>query len=276
MSETLTMVVELRVDSVMSNKARTDSEVLFEEYLTSHGHQEWTHEEPIEGKLKNPDYRIEHSGSLLFFEVKEFESAMPSMGYGAYDPYRPIREKINQAALQFKEYKEFPCSVVLASPKPTFVHLAYPSVIIGAMLGNLGVQFPVGGTTDQMEQVFLGGGKMINDQRQEPQNTSISAVVVLTRYPLREKQVRITINERESELGRRLTIEEQMELYEAVDPAEHRRVRVVVYENPYARMPLTRELFRGPFDERYGVDGEFIRRIYVGDEIERINDALGE
>jgi hypothetical protein len=262
------------------NTNRTQSELLFEEYLVSHGHRDWTHEAPIEGKRKKPDYRLEHDGSSLFFEVKEFESALPPIGFGAYDPYGPIREKINQAARQFKEYKEFPCSVVLASPKPTFVHLAYPWAVIGAMLGNLGVRFEVGVMPDEnhpMERVFLRGGKMIDDKRQEPQNTTISAAIVLAQYPLRDKNVRMAITEREKELGRRATIDEQIEFYEAIpDGPEYRRVRVVVYENPYARIPLRRDLFCGPFDARWGIDGDFIRRVYVGQEIGKIEALLGE
>lgn len=105
--------------------------MLFEEYLTSHGYSDWTYEVPVEGKLKTPDYRLEH-GCSHFFEVKEFDSPLPSPGFGTYDPYGPIREKINQASRQFKEYKEFPCSVVLANPKSAFVHLGDPWAIIGA------------------------------------------------------------------------------------------------------------------------------------------------
>src|ERR1035437_9655565 len=50
----------------------------------------------------------------------------------------------NQAARQFKEYKEFSCSVVLANPTSAFVRLADPWAILGAMLGNLGFTVPVG------------------------------------------------------------------------------------------------------------------------------------
>jgi hypothetical protein len=53
-----------------------------------------------------------------------------------------------------------------------------------------------------------------------------------------------------------------LEFYETIpDTAELRRVRVVVYENPFARIPFSRDLFRGPFDERWAlmarICGEF-------------------
>jgi hypothetical protein len=53
-------------------------------------------------------------------------------------------------------------------------------------------------------------------------------------------------------------------------------VRVVVYENPFARIPFSKDLFRGTFDERWGVDGDFMRRVYVGSEVVAIESVLGE
>src|SRR5258707_10659429 len=105
----------------MVETTRNLSELLFEEYLTINDYITWTHEQPIEGKRKLPDYKLEHGGTSWFFEVKEFEARTPSLGFSAYDPYGPIREKINQAARQFKEYKEYSCSVVLANPNSAFV-----------------------------------------------------------------------------------------------------------------------------------------------------------
>ena len=47
-------------------------------------------------------------------------------------------------------------------------------------------------------------------------------------------------------------------------------LRVVVHENPYARIPLPAELFRGPWDERYGgLDGR-IQQLFIGDEVARL------
>jgi hypothetical protein len=78
-------------------------------------------------------------------------------------------------------------------------------------------------------------------------------------------------------LARTTTPEEDLDFYEAIpDTPDRRRVRVVVYENPYARIPLGRDLFCGPFDERWGVDGEFIQRVLVGSEVAAIEAALGE
>lgn len=264
----------------MPSKVRYESELLFEEYLTAHGYTDWTHEIPVEGKRKRPDYRLQCGGASHVFEVKEFDAPPPVLGFGCYDPYGPIREKINQATRQFSEYKEFSCSVVLANPKSAFVDLGYPWAIAGAMLGNLGFSFERGVVPDQdhpIEQVFTCGGKMVNYKRQEPQNTTVSAVIVLETYPLRRNGIRLAIKERQNLLGRPTTLEEDLAFDEAMpETPDLRRVRVVTYENPYARIPLRPELLCGPFDERWGVKGEFISRVYIGPEAARIEDALGE
>ena len=61
----------------MTAANRNESELLFEEYLTMHGYTDWTHEAPVEGKRKKPDYRLEYGGSSYFFEVKEFDAPLP-------------------------------------------------------------------------------------------------------------------------------------------------------------------------------------------------------
>jgi hypothetical protein len=264
----------------MPDARRNESELLFEEYLTAHKYTNWTHEVPVKGKRKKPDFRLEHGGSSHFFEVKEFEAPLPTPGFSTYDPYGPIREKINQATRQFREYKEYSCSVVLANPKSAFVHLGDPWAIIGAMLGNLGFQFQFGVKPDEehrLEQVFTGGGKMVNYKRQEPQNTTVSSVIVLGTYPLRRNRIRAAIKDRQRELGRGTTLDEDLAFYEAMpESSDLRRVRVSVYDNPYARIPLHQDLFKGPYDERWSVDGEFMKRVYLGLEVARFEEVLGE
>ena len=264
----------------MSDARRNESELLFEEYLKAHNYADWTHEVPVEGKRRMPDYRLEHGGYSKFFEVKEFDAPLPLPGVGTYDPYGPIREKINQAARQFKEYKEFSCSVVLANPKSAFVRLADPWAILGAMLGNLGFTVPVGPNAKKggpPKNVFLAGGKMIDEKRRKPQNTTVSSIIVLGTYPLWQSQVRMAIKSREREMGRTTRMDEALAFYEAIpESPDLRRVRVYVYENPYARIPFSRDLFNGPFDQRWGTEGQFMKRVYVGPELARFEEALGE
>lgn len=168
----------------------------------------------------------------------------------------------------------------MANPKSAFVRLADPWAILGAMLGNLGFTVPLGVAANRNQptkNVFLGGGKMINEKYRKPQNTTVSSIIVLGTYPLWQKQIEIAIKERQRELERQTTIEEDLEFCETIpEGPDLRRVRVYVYENPYARIPLGRTLFNGPFDQRWGVDGQFIRRVYVGTEVARFEEALGE
>lgn len=265
----------------MTESNRNESELLFEEYLTLQGHTDWTHEAPLPGKRKNPDYRLEYSGAAFFFEVKEFDSTFSGPGFGAYDPYGPIREKINQATRQFKEYKQFSCSVVLANPRSVpLIHLDDPWKMYGAMFGNVGFRVQLGVKPDEnhpIERVFVSGGKMVDDKRKQPQNTTISAIIALSTFPLRNKQVEIAVTRRQEALDRVLTTTEILECYEAIpDSPDLRRVRVLVYENPSARIPLSRDLFCGAFDQRWGLDGESIRRVFVGNEIAAIEEGLGE
>ncbi|HEV2399364.1 MAG TPA: hypothetical protein VGS27_20625 [Candidatus Sulfotelmatobacter sp.] len=57
-------------------------------------------------------------------------------------------------------------------------------------------------------------------------------------------------------MGRELDVEEYSRAVENSAATERdlslNRVRVRVHENPYAKIPLDRRLFSGPFDERYG------------------------
>jgi hypothetical protein len=118
---------------------------------------------------------------------------------------------------------------------------------------------------------------MIDDKHQRAQNTTVSAIIVLATYPLWQNRVRIAINERQRQLGRPTTLDEDLAIYEGMpETPDFRRVRVSVYGNPYARIPLRRDLFNGPFDQRWGTEGQIMKRVYVGSELARFEEAFGE
>src|SRR5208337_1730394 len=85
-----------------------------------------------------------------------------------------------------------------------------------------------------------------------PENTIISAIIVVERYPIGEKRFRLFAYEREQELGRALSVEVYLQALEqsagTVRDLSLHRVRVRVHENPYANVALDRRLFKGPFD----------------------------
>jgi hypothetical protein len=259
---------------------RNASELLFEEYLTVQGYTQWSHEPPFEGKRRRPDYFLEYGGSAFAFEVKEFETSSPGAGFGYYDPYEPIRKKVSKAVQQFKEYKEYPCSLVLANPKCVpLINLSDPWTLFGAMFGNVGFRFPVGSAASvnkPIERTFTTGGRMV-DKHHQPENTTVNSIIFLGLYPLRAKYVDLAVRRRRQVLDRDVTTNEILECYEEIpDDPQLRRPRVKVYENPYARIPLSRDLFNGAYDERWLVDGEVIKRVYAGSEVARFEDALGE
>jgi hypothetical protein len=252
-------------ESDKAEPIKTESEALLEEYFRSHGLTDVEFEPTIEGTSKRPDYRLRADGAEVLLEAKEFNARPQDFRGtgGAYDPYCPVREKIGAARKKFKDMEEHCCCLVLHNHEKPLVSLGW-QIVMGAMLGDLGFSFPVSTTTgkgdlSKMEHVTLGGGKMLkhrSDTPISPENTTISAIIVVERYGIGEKRFRLFVHDREQELERELGVEEYLELAEQSAGTERdlslNRIRVRVHENPYARIPLDRRLFRGPFDERYG------------------------
>ncbi len=258
---------------------RTESEVLMEEYLRAHGLTDFEFQPTVQGTLKRPDYLLRVGNTKVFLEVKEFQVTPDDFrpGFRFYDPYGPIREKIGAARKKFKDMEGHCCCLVLHNHEKPLVGLEW-QIVMGAMLGDLGYSFPVDtrtgrGDISKMEQVTLGGGKMHKhrgDTPIAPENTAISAVIVVERYRIGEKRFRLSVQEKEQELGRELSVEEFLDLADRSAGTERdlslNRIRVRVHENPYARIPLDRSLFTGSFDERYGEIENTGRwgRVYVG------------
>ncbi|HXB69997.1 MAG TPA: hypothetical protein VNY05_17215 [Candidatus Acidoferrales bacterium] len=284
---------------------RTASEALLELYLARNGYPVFEHEPHVEGKNRKPDYRLPFGGSSVFLEVKEFGEPIGVFcdGTTQNDPYAPLRDRIDRARKKFQEYKDSSCSLVLANPHGAFVQLD-AWAIHGAMLGNVGFQVPVGATVHAdmpIRTVFLGSGRMTDYQRRNTFNTTVSSIIVLCRYPFENTLQELAAKQRERELGRELTLDELLELRcpnvrdhecklgreltldEMDDMIEHSRsdtaevgnpVRLVVHENPFARLPLSRELFCGPFDERWGAEEGYMRRVFIGDAVRDIEARL--
>jgi hypothetical protein len=271
--------MEAEGSKVIERRSKNPSETLFEEYLMSHGHSDWHYEVDTGGKRlgKRPDYRLTDHGAFHYFEVKEFAVPTLTLMTDSYDLYKPIRKKIDRAAGQFKNCQEFSCSLVLSNLNCAIVRLEIPLVVIASMLGDLAFQVPVRGPLaegDPGRTIFTDRGKMVNYKRREPQNTTVSSVIVLGTYSAFDKQIEEASRQRRQLLDRKMTLDESVKealelIQEIGNDRGERVVRVVVYENPFARIPLSRDLFQGPFDERWGLDGQFMRRIFIGTEILR-------
>jgi hypothetical protein len=268
----------------------TTSERLFEEYLKARGLRDFRFEPSFTQTSKRPDYALVFGEEELLFEVKEFRATAEDFrpGFGFYDPYGPIREKINEAREKFKSLNQHACSLVLYNGEKRLVDLGW-RMIYGAMLGNLAFRTPFdpqrGLPSEKAEAGFFGGGgKMVRykDKKPiEPQNQTISAIVTLEQFGVGLRRFEIELTRKEAELRRSLTWEEHYHLIDQMIGTECDRsltqLRVVVCENPYALKPLRRDILLGPYDERYGPDetASQIARIFVGEQLQRLEALAG-
>ena len=258
-------------------KKQNVSELLFEEYLAEYGGPAPEHHPPFPGTTKLVDYRITHKEQTLWFEVKEFaeDEKLLKSGGGAYDPYVSIRAKIGKASEKFREYDGECCSLVLFNEQANLIDIATPTFVLGAMLGNLGFHVPINPSPREsvspIPSEFMDGGKMIHPHLKTPQNTTISAIIALERFPVGQKEFRIQVAQKELDEQRSMPVQEFMELLELNRTAHERRVlRAVVYDNPYANRPLPIDIFVGPFDERWGPAGESIGQTFIGAQLEAL------
>jgi hypothetical protein len=115
---------------------------------------------------------------------------------------------------------------------------------------------------------------MIDYKRMKAQNTSISAIIAIQDFPLGRRRLATCWAREEKQSGRKQSWEEFLVFAESLRPkginAAETVLRVVVYENPYARLPLTRKIFTGPLDERFGPDGHNITRLFAGDHVKAL------
>lgn len=271
---------ELAQEELTGESARTAGERLFEAYLRSQRIADFEYERERADKTKKIDYTLTLDREYLF-EVKDFTYTEVS-GYCAYDPHERLRNKIGELRAQFREYKEWPCCGVLYNDNAHLVDLHSPEIVLGAMYGDVGVTMQVNTVTGEVlegsqRQEFLSRGKMLlrkHDDSAEIRNTTISALITL-RYVRRGyaklcKTLRDSKSQPGFDLGKWINESQDFD-------SEEQYVGVVVWENHFARVPFPRELFRGDFDERYGVDDEGrLNRIFAGAGVLEYEDLMGE
>lgn len=270
---------------------RTESEILVEEYLRAHRLTDFDFEPALPGTDSKPDFLLRANGAEFLLEVKEFRATAEDSRLvgGAYDPYVHIREKIKAARKKFKDLRGRCCCLVLHNQEKPLVSLEW-QIVAGAMLGDLGFSLPVNtqsgqGDASQMTRVTGGRGEMhrhIAGKPVAPENTTISAILVVERYRIGEKRFRLFVHEKEIELGRDLGIDEFWKLMQDSEGTDRdlslSKIRMRVHENPYAHTPLPRDIFNGQFDERFGEIENLHTwgRVFVGkgvDEFEKKSPA---
>lgn len=239
---------------------RTIGESQFEKYLDSIKYS-YAFEKEFPGKLKRPDYTVTKNRVVVVCDVKDFSPLLPrSRGIQQIELYSRIRQRIDDGRKKFREFKEFPCCVVLQNNENRFVLSEKPEIVLGAMYGDVTFRVPVyigqGPPHNQPpppgQWAFSGRGKMIRPN--DVQNTTISALLTI-------RLVQVGLN-RLKKIWKEfpgIAIAESKavatERFLGFD-ADETRLGVIVWENAVARTPLPRDFFNGPFDERWGVEGD--------------------
>jgi len=269
------------------NRRKTPSELLFEDYLKRQDAR-FEYEAGVAGKRRRLDYRVTCNDHILFCEVKELHGKHPRpAGAAHFDPYGGIRKEIHQARRQFKEYKDY-CCVLVIHNVDDWEFRDWPNVLFGAMLGDLGLEIPFDqrrgrALIARARSAFLERGKMIDPTSGRTQNTTISAIAVVSEFtipnPHFEKEYENRISAITHELGAEPTIDQRLgmrvELYEELPLSLGHCPRVSVFENPFARIHLPDDVLKGKYDARfrYNQKLEKIERIYAGRGLRQVEET---
>lgn len=260
----------------MNPTLRTYSEMLFESYLSRHGYA-YEFEPEIAGQSKRPDFRLFWNGLESLHEIKELnQKGEHPQGACWYDPYQSLRALIEKARDKFKGLKTWPCSLVVHNISDWSARLD-PMTVFGAMLGDLGFTMPFdpeAGTCDRnsITNTFLERGMMVVRRHKEIRNTTISAVIVLKQEnyyaPAFARDMYRRLMDAKWKKGRLLNLVEAWEVrrdfLQRYPRGKFSTPRVVVIDNPVARIPLDESLFRGPYDERWTIGKDGMTCVHEG------------
>jgi hypothetical protein len=285
LASVLRSLLQLSVNAVVcAVPLKNKSEMLLEGYLRHQGYNDFDFEPEMAGTTRRPDYRLRWASGDVLLEVKAFRANADDFrtGFGFFDPYRPLREKIDTARDKFSKLKQYCCCLVLYNVDKPLILLDRQH-IYGAMLGNLGWSVPLdlpgrpAPEEAEIRSIFMGGGKMHRERSgtpKNPQNQTISGIIVLGRVAAGERLFAADIRAVEQREQRSIGLEERLQRLELANGTasdfRHRPVRVVVHENPYARIPVPADLFRGAWDERFGSRDGRIQRLFQGESVARL------
>lgn len=221
---------------------------LFEEYLKNHNFKyERSDNNKIFSGKKQPDFLVHTQYHDIICEIKEFELKVLHV-----DPYSPIREKINSARVQFKEYKKkgIPCVLILSNALNSPVSLV-EDWILGAMYGNINMTFTINIDAKIKDLYFSKNGKL------RGQNTTISAVSVLERVIPTDDKILIKKLKQQSKFTGNTPKEIVMRISEIClkyPQLGNRVLRMRTYHNVFAKNVLNKGIFCGKENEQYEYD----------------------
>jgi hypothetical protein len=260
---------------------KAEAETIFEDYLNQRGLS--FEYEGFSGK-KKPDYLIHGPSGDCVIEVKQIEKPK-SLPPGGFNPDRFVRAKIDDARKQFREYKHLPCSLAIYSK--SMFGPSHAGVVLSAAFGP-GYQ-ECGRDHSRIDPSpsyyrFCNKSELRPDQQfladamlSPAANTTFSALMLVKQYELSELDLEVWRRlYAMQEAGQEVRTNDQFRLLNELGPTlvDKRRfsgtIRVVVIENRHARIPFPTELFRGPFDQRWGWQGELCGPVWIGNELERL------
>jgi len=263
----------------MGRKISTQSERSFEKYLQENAYTDWEFEPDFAGQTKHPDYLLRWRGDAFLFEVKELCRKRPVPPAAVHtDPYASLRAEINEARKQFRGFKGNCCSLVVMNIDDWEARLD-PKFVLAAMLGDLGIAMDFdarqGRPVEATEQsAFLKRGKMRDPKSGQPQNTTVSSIIVLEEYappnPAYRQAFAEEVARREANQGRALTANEKVSVTHDLMLQQRLSLhlpavpRVRVIRNPFARIPFPRGLFLGPYDEHWEYADAEVHRVFAG------------
>ncbi len=181
---------------------------------------------------------------------------------------------------QFKEYKEYSCSLVVYNIDDGQARLK-PIDVFGAMLGNHGITLGYDAANEEFaiqsaRAGFLNRGKMGN--RDKPHHTTINAILVLDVF-INDLELERAMSREIQKQNRELTLVEITDVREKLYPSypAEQVPRVIAIKNPYARIEFQNNLINGPFDEIWESRDDDISRVFAGNklkELEALKDSM--
>jgi hypothetical protein len=234
----------------------TYGEDLLAAYLTANGIA-FEREPNLPGVSQLIDFVIEHpTHGKILLEVKDIVNPAPQ-GFGLFDPYKPIREHIEEGTRKFKSTTGYVCCLVLAAPPGSFVQLNEPNYMLGAMYGDVGFRVPFDPEgrdlvdTEVTSEFLIGKGKMVRPSRH--QNTRIAALISIQAFAVWHLAMRKYIHTDDG----RSKQERAQDIYNGnaglPEDTEARETGLTVWENAVATKKLPDDLFKGVMDARYEV-----------------------
>jgi hypothetical protein len=283
----------------------TESERLLQQYFESHELTDYEFEPRLPESRKPPDFCLRYAGRRIILEVKEIDPPEPELTVadknkplwgkdeatkahltrrglpipgGFSDPDAAIRKKIEEAWQKLRHFPNDICCIVLYdthAPGPTTLK---PWLVYGAMFGKPSHVTPYdpqqGFVPGKSHLMFSPAGGEMRWDSGESRKTNISAILVVEQFPVGQYRFRATAPKRDARLS---TVERAVLGYKARNRARGterdsslREVRVIVHENPLATKKLPKNIFCGPYDERYGPRHNRIKRISAGREIRKL------